>query len=337
MNQPIVSIIAPVYNVEKYLHEFIASIQNQSFKDFEVILVDDGSVDNSLEILHQEAALDNRFKVVSKKNQGTGAARNTGIEHSSGKYLLFLDPDDTISENLLTDNVKILETQKADIVVFGYSVYINNKPVKRIFFDKVKKGSLTDGLVFSEYFQIGAFDTLWNKLIRADIIKQNHVVSPTWRIAQDRGLLLSILKFKPEIVFNDSKNTYYNYNFKRPGSTVSKFNPEATVSINKSLDMIFDLFQDWQVRIPAKLVFLTLVNGLYFDAGLLNFAKTNQREYSSYLKKLNSMEVFHLIDEHPLSEWVKVLNTKEFIKLIITKYRLGGIVIKMMRNNDEKY
>lgn len=337
MNNPLVSIIVPVYNVEQYLKVFVNAIKAQTFKNFELIMVDDGSVDNSLEILREAAALDNRFKVVSKENQGTGEARNTGIACSSGKYLLFLDPDDTISEKLLEDNVLLLESKKADIVVFGYDVYIDNNIVKEKFFNNVKKGVLTDGTIFTEYFSIGVFDTLWNKMIKADIIKDNNVFSPSWPIAEDRGLLLGIAKFKPNIIFNNNKKAYYHYNFKRPGSTVAKFNPSSIDSVSKSINMIFSLFELWNEPIPIKLAFLTLVNSLYFDAGLLNLSRLSSNERNTYLKKLNKMNELKKLDSYSIIKWLKVLNLKELIKLFVVKYRLGGIIVNMMKSNKRKF
>ena len=94
------SIIIPVYNVEKFLRESLDSIVAQTFKDFEVICVNDGSTDNSLEILKEYANNDSRIKVISQENQGQGVARNNAIDIAQGKYLLFVDPDDFIESNM---------------------------------------------------------------------------------------------------------------------------------------------------------------------------------------------------------------------------------------------
>ena len=98
---PKFSIIIPVYNVEKYLVECLESIVNQSFKDFEVICVNDGSTDNSLEILQKYAENDERFKVLNQENQGQGIARNNALNIANGEYILFVDPDDFIELNML--------------------------------------------------------------------------------------------------------------------------------------------------------------------------------------------------------------------------------------------
>jgi glycosyltransferase involved in cell wall biosynthesis len=96
-----VSIVLPIYNVEKYLARCLDSILNQTFTDFEVICVNDGSPDNSLEILEKYKKIDNRIKIISQENKGLSGARNTGIKHSNGEYIAFIDSDDVIHPKYL--------------------------------------------------------------------------------------------------------------------------------------------------------------------------------------------------------------------------------------------
>ena len=105
-----ISIIIPVYNVEKYLAKCIDSILNQAFTDWELILIDDGSVDQSGKICDEYACKDNRIKVTHKKNEGVSKARNTGITLAKGEYICFIDSDDWIDVNYL-QNFKIQEQQ----------------------------------------------------------------------------------------------------------------------------------------------------------------------------------------------------------------------------------
>ena len=94
MNKPKISVIMPVYNVERYVSKSIESIINQSFNDFELIIVNDGSTDNSKEIIEKYAKLDSRITIINKENEGVASARNLGIDRSIGKYLFFCDSDD---------------------------------------------------------------------------------------------------------------------------------------------------------------------------------------------------------------------------------------------------
>jgi len=110
----------PVYNSEKYLIPALTSLQNQSFKNFEVILVNDGSTDNSQSICEEFCKKDFRMKLYSQKNEGLCSARNTGIENASGKYLMFMDNDDEISEDALDIQIEAEDNLKTvgDLVAY---------------------------------------------------------------------------------------------------------------------------------------------------------------------------------------------------------------------------
>ena len=118
-----VSIIMPVYNTEKYLREALDSVLGQTMTDIEVLCVDDGSTDSSLEILHEYAAKDPRVTVYTQDHQFAGAARNLGIKHAAGKYLLFLDSDDIFPPDLAAKSFARAEETNADILIFGGENY----------------------------------------------------------------------------------------------------------------------------------------------------------------------------------------------------------------------
>lgn len=113
---PLISVIIPIYNLEKYLRQCIDSVLNQKNLDLEIILIDDGSTDNSFIICEEYANLDKRFRIIHKENQGQAAARNDGLKLASGKYVVFLDGDDYWSVDVL-DNIvnKTIGKQDLDI------------------------------------------------------------------------------------------------------------------------------------------------------------------------------------------------------------------------------
>ncbi|MBR6126526.1 glycosyltransferase family 2 protein, partial [bacterium] len=113
-----VSIIIPVYNVEEYLEQCLESVKNQTYTDLEVLCINDGSTDNSLEILNRYAHEDSRFMVFSQENLGVSAARNKGIDLSTGEYILFLDPDDWWSEDIVEKAVNKIEAENSEVVIF---------------------------------------------------------------------------------------------------------------------------------------------------------------------------------------------------------------------------
>lgn len=124
-----ISVIVPIYNVEPYLKDCLDSLERQSFKDFEVIMINDGSTDNSAKIAAEYTKRNINFKLVNRKNGGLSAARNTGIEHATGKYIFFLDSDDYIKDNALIILYKKSEAENLDIIHFVSDKLVNSENV----------------------------------------------------------------------------------------------------------------------------------------------------------------------------------------------------------------
>lgn len=125
MGSPLVSVVMPVYNAEDYLEKALDTLLNQSVKHIEIITVDDGSTDSSLEILRKYAASDQRVHVLSQENKYAGAARNLGLATAKGEYVIFLDSDDFFEKHLIKDTYYIAKMKKADMVMFGANYYDN--------------------------------------------------------------------------------------------------------------------------------------------------------------------------------------------------------------------
>lgn len=167
-----VSIIVPVYNAENFIKEAIESILNQSYGDFELILINDGSTDNSLEICEDYAKKDERIRIINNSNHGVSYSRNCGIKISTGKYLSFIDADDIISNNFLEKLIYIIEEYNADCV----SCQLKNFYGKNIQVLQNKKNKIQ---VFSADFSYGMFTLyggfLANKLYKSELIKNNNL------------------------------------------------------------------------------------------------------------------------------------------------------------------
>ncbi|MGL4973269.1 MAG: glycosyltransferase family 2 protein, partial [Culicoidibacterales bacterium] len=120
MNQPLVSVIVPVYNVAQYLPKCLDSIVNQTYKNLEIILVNDGSTDDSLEIIYDYAKKDPRIIVIDQENQGQSVARNKALVKAKGRYTIFLDSDDYIEEIAIFILVKQIQKLNAEMIIFGH-------------------------------------------------------------------------------------------------------------------------------------------------------------------------------------------------------------------------
>ena len=173
---PLISIIVPVYNVESYLRRCLDSIQSQTFSDFEVILVDDGSTDNSGNICDAYVRTDHRFTVIHQSNTGVSAARNTGLNVARGKYINFVDADDEVLPNCL----ELLLANAADdvgLVSGSYIKYTNNVLVPGIKLSKSRRYSRNQFIrkMSNNIKERNAVRTLWSKLFDSSIIKSNRL------------------------------------------------------------------------------------------------------------------------------------------------------------------
>ena len=120
---PQISVVLPVYNVEEYLRQCLDSLANQTFEDFEVICVNDGSGDSSLSILEEYASEDERFKIISQENKGLSGARNTGMDYIKGKYTIFVDSDDWLELNALEKLYNKITALDSDILMYKFRFF----------------------------------------------------------------------------------------------------------------------------------------------------------------------------------------------------------------------
>ena len=176
---PKISVVVPVYNVEKYLAKCIDSILNQTFCDFELILVDDGSSDNCGTICDEYAMIDKRVRVIHQKNSGVSNAKNTGIAASNGEYLFFVDSDDYVASDCLTTLVDHLEKDCCDLVTIGYTEVNESYIELRTYYPEPGLFSLIcthEKWDFLINYTL-AFKISWgmSKLYKSEIIKSNQI------------------------------------------------------------------------------------------------------------------------------------------------------------------
>ena len=173
---PVISIIVPVYNVERYLDRCIQSILVQSFKKFELVLINDGSTDNSLKICQKYREEDNRIVLISQPNKGLSAARNTGLENIHGEYVCFIDSDDFVEKNYLRSLYNNLEKNKADISICEY--FLTDEKGKKLSVEKLNEPeniSILSGKNTFNYFYKDNYVpnvVAWNKLYKRSIFKK---------------------------------------------------------------------------------------------------------------------------------------------------------------------
>lgn len=202
-----ISIIAPVYNVEKYLPQCLDSLIGQTYQDLEIICVNDGSTDGSLEILEQYATKDNRIKVVSQEKQGLSGARNSGIVRAQGEWMMFVDSDDWLESNCCEKLMN--DAGGNDLVIFSYIREFKISSALKYIFDEQprvfsEKGMdwlyerliAPNGEELRDPSKLDSLSTAWGKCYRSDIIKEHCLTYVSTKEIGTEDLLFNVEYFK---------------------------------------------------------------------------------------------------------------------------------------------
>lgn len=243
-----ISVIVPVYNSEKYLSNTIESILSQSFENFELILVDDGSKDSSGKICDRLAEKDKRVKVIHKKNEGICATRNKGLEIADGRYIAFCDNDDYYLEDLLKDNLSLADKYDADVVRF--SRRRTDMCDNRIISVKETKGFDTCYIPeekFAENYEkiTKAGEGVWAGIYKKEFLDKYRIrFNEKMRYGyEDLDFITQIYLQHPSIVLN--KNVYYHWIMRSNHSTSAKTNMNNIESLMSCLVQKKILFQEY--------------------------------------------------------------------------------------------
>lgn len=169
-----IAVIVTLYNASQYLPQCIDNILSQTFQDFELLLINDGSTDNSREICDEYAKKDKRIKVFHEKHRGVAHARQVGIDNATGKYLLYIDADDIIAPTILQDLYDNAEEDNAEIVICDYTELTHSGEIY-----KPQKPSSNSGVsLFNDIMNGKLYGALWNKMIKTECIKRSLVKFP---------------------------------------------------------------------------------------------------------------------------------------------------------------
>lgn len=310
----LVSVIVPVYNVEKYLEKCLDSIINQTYKDIEIILIDDGSRDNSGEICDVYAKRDNRILVIHKENTGVSDTRNKGIKVANGKYICFIDSDDTVALNYVEKLVQPTRNEDYDLVICNF---------QKLFPDKVLDMSFSNikcfSGVFTRDYQFLCTITVFpcGKLYKASLIKEKNIIFPVdFTYAEDQLFNFQYYCYVKKYCLINEPLYYY---WQRPGSA----------SKNNTLKS----FEDNLLKLKYEKIFYKnnyienyenlLINSCLWLIKKHVLLKSYNNCYNSYKKRADSVRK---IAEEEL-EQVKFNNfSKRNIAALCLKYKLYSIL-----------
>lgn len=306
------SVIIPIYNNIKYIHRGIRSLMSQTFTDFEVIMVDDGSNDGSGNIIDSIAEqYSGKIKVFHKKNEGAGSARNKGIAEAKGDYLAFFDIDDEVYENWLEKCHEYLVKYSPQILMFGYediwlqygtnefrkfelALYENNEDFQKNFVERIS------GIRFHNGF-------VWNKVYERQFILGSGIKFPNLRIQQDEAFNI-MLYTKVEKVLT-VPDIFYKYYIYSSGNTRSRFINDRIAIYRDIRDRFIKLNQEW------------IGNDLRLEKYIY------KRFYLSFIQEIN-FNLFHIDNPIPKKEkrkYLKELLLQKDIQNSIKRFNQLGL------------
>lgn len=320
---PQISIILPCYNVEKYLSRSIESVLAQSYSNFELLVVIDGSPDNSKKIAEEFAQKDDRIKVFEKENGGLSDARNYGLERAKGEFIYFMDSDDYIESNLLEDNLKIIQDENLDFIIFGY-IQDDEDADGNLIASKAVIPNLSELIkgqpIELDVHHIGLMGYAWNKVYRKSFLDEHN-----FRFIKGISLVEDILFNAPiytisqKIVFNPK--TYYHY-FNRPVVTLMKtFHENSFELIIRRTNAFKQFLTNWDFPEIAvnKMVAIYYFQGIKYVINNI-FSSTNYK--SNYLDEVLEHEYTRKFINYYKSE-----NAKDRIYKFLIKYKCSRIII----------
>ncbi len=310
------SVVVPVYNVEKYLKECVDSILNQTFTDFELILVDDGSKDSSGAICDEYAAKDNRVRVIHKENGGLSDARNVGTKSANGKYVVYIDSDDYVSSNDFLETVYQNAKDDADIVCYKFKKYFektNEFSECKFFLPDINHYETMWERIIYLVKQDAFYCSAWTKSVRLDLIKDNDIYFEKGLLGEDQEWYYRLLLNAQSITGIDKDFIVYR---QRENSITSS----AKI---KNLDDCMYLLKKWNEGIAGAQISEEYKNALFHSLAklycnmLILYTSLNDENKKKHRKEIKQLAKLLRYNHNP--------RTKIFSKI----YRLCGFEVMM--------
>ena len=322
IDEPKVSIIIPVYNVKSYLEESLDSVINQTYKNLEIIIVDDGSNDGSEKICDEYAKKDNRIKLIHRKNGGLSAARNTGLDNMNGDYVAFLDSDDAFIPETIEKSLNAMLTNDVNCVMYMRSSCSTGKDGKLKEIAYIKTKPLLQQRVYSRIEALRALanltfaDLAWNKLYKREIWEDLRF--PEGKVYEDLYTIFHVIERVKNIYILHDKLVMYRFR-------------EGSISATKSLESIKNYLDAWlyfenyiETHTPE-----------IFEEGQIN--KTRKKVYRNLMmcySKVLSMQnsekskILNLLKEH-IKKYENLINIKD--------YNIGIRLVHFLMSHDSVF
>lgn len=329
--------ILPIYKVAAYLPRAFESLKNQTCPDWEAILVDDGSPDNSGEICDKAALEEPRFKVIHRPNGGIGEARNSGLDAASGEYIHFFDPDDVITEDFTEKVLAAAEKNNADFIFFGFCEnYVDENGAstgKRIITPPLL-GEYS-GEPFKEHFdKLTTWYYAWAKVVRRSLIEKNHSRFTKKKLVEDGIFYAQVFEQNPKNI-SLIKDALYIYTMGRGGSAISSFHPERVDDNFYLSQTIEGVLRSWRLlesKPHLQTLYYCYVRDLQLSIKNISLSPMSIGERTRWLKKIMSDDKIRTaVSKTPLKS---SQSRNDKIKLLLLKLKMYRAVIAVSGANN---
>ena len=321
-----VSVIMPAYNAEKWIKNAVQSVLLQSYSNFELIIVNDGSEDGTKEICESFIRNDQRIKLFSQKNSGLCAARNQGLQLASGDYFIIIDSDDVLEPKALESLVFTAEIKEADIVIAGYwSVRKNdeNKTLRSTGydFDFEPKGSVNSREV-EELIKANIIAPTWNKLYKILYASERFDT----KLAINEDVLFSLKAIKKAARVSVIAEPTYNYIIQNNNSLSSRFHPEFPDSLDKIIETISE-----NEKPRDEIIAWLLDSWFVYVKQICRNTTLSRQEKIGYLRIAQAALIFRYY-----GHFQYCITNKRKITLLLMKFRLNSFCIRYLERKAKK-
>ena len=333
-----ISIIIPAYNVEKYIYRTVNSVMKQTLSSLEIIVVNDGSTDRTLDILRELKEIDERIILINKNNGGLSSARNIGIEYARGKYIYNLDGDDWIEENCLEECFKFAEKENLDIVTFGYYYdYDNGKKEK--YLEKYKNYEILNSEEFLKDILLSKnISAIWNRLLKKDLYINHTIRHPIRDSTGEDIITLPKLIYNSKKIGNISKAYYhYIYNPKSMSREYKKSLMKSALRIRLNLKKFFRNKKDIEELIDIEVINI-IANGYFQYLPKKIFNKIYMLDFLLYLRYIKQIErkIIKKVNNKYKKNLMILLKLFPYKSILLLEIIVIGSLIKVYKQRKTK-
>ncbi|WP_288222123.1 glycosyltransferase [uncultured Clostridium sp.] len=308
-----ISLILPVYNVEKYLQECLDSILNQSYGDYELIIINDGSTDGSIKIIEDYRDKFKNIKIITQENKGLSETRNIGLKYAMGEYILFVDSDDFLRKDMLEKLINEALETNSDIVISNYYLYYSNINIIKYLKDMPKEQSYSNNEVINLMLMNKIQGHVWNKLFKYTLLKEINFEFETDRFMEDIFPIFKAISRANKITYIDEALYFYR---QREGSIINKKNKKLTEDYYHAITSIIKYIEDNEINVKEDN--LRVFKAIVFSYFIYHYTNEDIKNNYKSFKKSNYSNL-----NINFKEFVFLKDVKFQDKLRIFLWKLG--------------